>query len=246
MAERSGRAGWPDPPPLLRLDEGDVHVWRASLSAPSPALAAPLAADERARADRFRFPVDRDRFIAARGILRALLARYLDRDPADLRFTYGPHGKPALAAPAATGGLEFNLSHADDVALVVVARGREVGVDIERVRPLPDLDAVAAVMFSPAERDLLAAAPPDRRPDLFFKLWTHKEAYLKALGSGLSRRPADSTILFGAARSTVADPAWPPDATPWTLCALDVGAELAAALAVAGADWRLTCRQWPE
>jgi 4'-phosphopantetheinyl transferase len=236
----------PDASAPLRLDEDEVHVWRASLAAPSPALAATLSADERARADRFRFPDDRARFVAARGIVRTLLGRYLGRAPADLRFTYGGHGKPALAEPDAASGLRFNLSHAEDVALVAVARGREVGVDIERVRPLPDLDAVAAVMFSLAERALLAAAPPDRRHDLFFKIWTHKEAYLKALGSGVSQPPAACTILFDDARATAADPTWPTTARPWTLRALDAPPGFAAALAVAGTDWRLVCRQWPE
>jgi 4'-phosphopantetheinyl transferase len=229
----------------LRLDEGDVHVWRASLAAAPPALEATLAADERARADRLRLPADRARFVAARGILRAALARYLGRDPAALRFVYGDHGKPALAEPDAASGLQFNLSHADDIALVAVARGRAVGIDVERVRPLPDLDAVAALMFSPAERDLLAAAPPARRHQLFFTIWTHKEAYLKGTGEGIGRPPAVCTIVFGAERTTAADPTWPADAPLWTLRSLDAGAGFAAALAIAGADWRLVQRQWP-
>jgi phosphopantetheinyl transferase len=123
-------------PPHVRASAGAIDVWQVDLTAIEDGLEDLLRADERARAERIVPARKRVLWARSRGVLRALLGRYLDRDPRDLRFELGPHGKPALAHDGADeGDLRFNLSHSGDLALVAVSAGREVGVDIERARP---------------------------------------------------------------------------------------------------------------
>jgi 4'-phosphopantetheinyl transferase len=222
---------WPAPPVAAVLAPHDVHVWRVRLDVPPAALAeltAVLAADERARAARFRFVRDRDRFIAARGTLRAILARYLRRQPAALRLALGPHGKPHLAV--GVGGpapLRFNVAHAEDLALVSVAWRREVGVDVERERPDRADLAVAWRLFTPDEARALETLPAGRRHRAFFGLWTIREAYAKGTGLGLADEDATA----------------PPPT--WTVRQLPIDPGYAAALAVEGPVARVCCWQWP-
>jgi len=239
---------WPGGRPALA--EGEVHVWRAPLDLPSEArepLAGTLAPDELARAARFRSPRDRDRSVAARGILRALLGRCLDVAPASLRFGYGPHGKPSLAiggAPAAD--IRFNVTHAGGQALYAVARGREVGIDLEPIRDLPDADEVAARFFSPREAAALRALPPERRMAGFFACWTRKEAYVKARGAGLALPLASFSVAVDPERPAALLAAAAPDGDDdrWSLHDLRPGAGLAAALAVEGAPGWIIRRRW--
>ena len=164
---------------------GEVHVWRACLDAGGEELdvyAGTLSPEERVRAGRFISDLHRNRFVAGRGILRTLLARYLDQAPAAVRIAYGPHGKPFLPEDS---GLFFNVSHSDAVALFAFARD-EVGVDIERIDSRIDIDPLAARYFAPAE---IAAMGSDRasRVSSFYEIWTKKESFLKATGDGLGR-----------------------------------------------------------
>ncbi len=164
-----------------------MHLWRADLHcAPeqSAACAALLSPDEAARADGYRFAKDRCRFIAARGFLRTLLGLYLHQLPQSLRFHYGPCGKPALAPETSQNALHFNLSHAEDLALIAVTGVAGVGVDIERIDAYPQ--EVAERFFARSELDWLHEAPEPDRSERFFQLWTRKEAVLKAQGVGLS------------------------------------------------------------
>lgn len=177
--------------PALRDDE--VALWRASLDEWSDAAGRSfetlLARDEAERAHRFHFARDRRRYIAGRGILRTLLGLYLGRPPETVALRYGPNGKPALAAePASFAGerpIHFNVSHSEGLALFAFARGVEVGVDVERVRELPDRERLAASAFSPRECARLQACPPAGRSAEFFRAWTRQEALLKATGTGL-------------------------------------------------------------
>ncbi|HEX7117826.1 MAG TPA: 4'-phosphopantetheinyl transferase superfamily protein [Longimicrobiales bacterium] len=183
---------WPVPAAHPRLRRGEVHVWATKLDLPALAaerLAGTLSPDEAARAGRLRAARDRDRYIAARGSLRTVLARYLDADPAALRFDYGANGKPRLAG-GGDAPLRFNLSHADELALIAVGRDAELGVDVERVRPLPGADAVAARVFPPTELSRWRALPEAERPLAFFTFWTRIEARLKARGSGIWKAPS--------------------------------------------------------
>lgn len=179
-------------PPPLRPNE--IHVWQSCLvvdSSSQSLLRSHLSEDENERAARFKFDRDRDRFITARGTLRALLARYLRKQPRDLQFLLGRAGKPALAPESAGGTLSFNLSHSQDVAVFAFGWNRNIGVDVERVRPDVGYEDIAHHHFSGREIQSLAALPPQQRVEAFFLCWTRKEAYIKAGGSGL-QVPLDS------------------------------------------------------
>jgi 4'-phosphopantetheinyl transferase len=164
-----------------------AHVWMASLDVSDAVLDdlfTVLSADERSRASRFVFERDRRAHIAAHGLLRYLLSDYTALPPAGLRFMEGPRGKPALAEDAE--GLEFNLSHTAGFACFGITRGAPIGVDVERIRPLDDLDTLARHNFAPSEVEELETLAGDCRVTGFFNCWTRKEAYVKAVGDGLS------------------------------------------------------------
>lgn len=139
-----------------------------------------LSPCEQSRAGRFHFERDRRRFIVARGRLRHLLGERLNKQPERVTIQYGARGKPAV------DGLHFNLSHTGDYALYAFSTDGEVGVDLETIRPLPEADAIAATMFSPAEVAEYEHLAPDDRTIGFFNCWTRKEAFVKALGDGLA------------------------------------------------------------
>ena len=169
----------------FELASRTVHVW----SVPTVASAGislrferTLSPDERERADRFRFAYLRESFIVARGALRVLLGRYLGLSPADIQFTYNGKGKPALAAPS---GLCFNASHSGGLALFAFTPNCEIGVDVEQIRPLPDMQNIANRFFCSAEASELATLSANQRTSAFFLCWTRKEAYIKAIGEGL-------------------------------------------------------------
>jgi 4'-phosphopantetheinyl transferase len=167
------------------LPEGGVHVWRIPLMAPAATLAGYqtlLAPDERARAARFHFDIHRHRFAIARARMRMLLSSYSGCTPAQLVFSYTSHGKPYISHPS----LRFNLSHADDIAILGVTRNRAIGVDIEHIRADFATDEIANRHFSKTEVRTLRALAAEERCSAFFRCWTRKEAYIKALGEGLS------------------------------------------------------------
>jgi 4'-phosphopantetheinyl transferase len=175
-------ANAPLPPPPLR--EGEVHLhWVCFEVSPERVAAcrALLSDDERARADRFHFERDRRRFTAGRAALRERLGAYLGCPPQQVRFGYADHQKPFV--PGA--GLQFNFSNSDERGLLALGT-RPLGVDLEKVREDLELEAIADRFFAPPELQALLAAPPQARPEVFFTLWTRKEAFIKALGDGLS------------------------------------------------------------
>jgi 4'-phosphopantetheinyl transferase len=149
------------------------------------ALAGWLRDGERQRAYRFRHARDRRRYVAARGLLRQLLAARLGTHPRAVEFSYGAHGKPCLAPGTAVEDLRFSVSHCGDFALFAFCRSREVGVDVEAVLPMRDADTIARHFFSRGELQAYRALEPRDRALGFFTCWTRKEAYLKALGGGL-------------------------------------------------------------
>ncbi|MGJ7519871.1 4'-phosphopantetheinyl transferase family protein [Variovorax sp. LT1P1] len=172
------------PLPLPADAAAGCALWRIDLDQHIPAAArARLSADEMARARRFVFEHDRHRYIAAHAALRQLLDRHPGATDAPPHIVAGRFGKPALTP--ASGRLHFNLSHSQDTGLIALSTRHELGVDIERVRPMPDALALAAAYFSPAERAALAACPEAQRDRAFFVCWTRKEACLKAVGIGL-------------------------------------------------------------
>ena len=207
-----------------------------------------LAPDERARADRFRFEEDRRRFTVARGVLRSILALYLDVEPAAIEFRYGAHGKPSLAETVDGCDVRFNLSHSYGLALHAFAIGREVGVDVEHMRADTDVMGVARHSFSPGEVEALSSLPAGQRREGFFNGWTRKEAFIKAHGEG---------VALGLSRFDVAlrpdEPAAllrfdgdPGEVARWSMRALDAGEGYKAALAVEGKGWDLRCWDYPD
>jgi 4'-phosphopantetheinyl transferase len=148
-----------------------------------------LEAEELQRAARFRFPIHRARFIAGRGLLRSILARYLKTDPAEIQFEYSRFGKPELIG----GALHFNLAHSEDRVILAISKG-PVGVDLEVPRPISDIDSVAAQVFSAYE---MAAWRGLGDAELFLRLWTRKEALLKGIGLGIAHHVKEVSVFFG-------------------------------------------------
>jgi 4'-phosphopantetheinyl transferase len=172
---------------LPQLLPGTVQVRCASVERPPQEIAAfysLLSADEKARAERFYFSRDRNRYIAGRGLLRTFLAGYLQVAPSQVQFHYGPCGKPGLSATFDHKALQFNLSHSHHLALYAFSWERRVGIDIEQIRPLPDEDRFAGEIFSPRECAYLRSLSGAQKREAFFKLWTGKEALVKASGKG--------------------------------------------------------------
>jgi 4'-phosphopantetheinyl transferase len=243
---------WLSPPAELTLSTDDVHVWRASLDQPATyvrQLAQILCPDERERAGRFYYDRHRRRFIVRRGLLRMILGRYLGLKPGQLRFRHGPGGKPALLPPPDEGGeaLRFNLSHSQELALFAVTRGRELGVDLEYIRPIVAVEQIVAHFFSDRENEAFSALPPNRQLEAFFNCWTRKEAYVKARGGGLalSLKQFAVSLAPGEPAALSCTGGDPREVAGWSLRALKPGPGYVAALAVEGHDWRLTCWQWP-
>ena len=236
---------WRQPPADVAAPDGEVHVWRAHLErqeAEMAALAKTLSPAEEERAARFYFERDRGRFVAGRATLRALLGRYLGTAAEEVRFEYGPQGKPALARGCGDGSLTFNLSHSGELALYAFARRRAVGVDVERVRRLRDTAAIARRFFSPREVAVVQAAPAERQVTVFLEIWTRKEAYIKALGEGLSRPLAEFSVALGSERAPLDHVEGDEEeAGRWRLQPLFPGPGYVAAVAVEGDGWQLCC-----
>jgi 4'-phosphopantetheinyl transferase len=209
------RTLWLAPPAELGLSQAEIAIWRASLNCHPLAVsdfAATLTPDEKSRAASFRSPRDRDHFIVGRGILRELLGGYLRISPSEVRFGYGPRGKPALQASESISKIGFNMSHSADTAVYAFSSGRQVGVDVEQVRKDFEADEIANRYFSEAELNELSMLPPRLRTLAFFLCWTRKEAYIKARGEGLhiELKSFDVTLTPGRQASFVrgVDSAW--------------------------------------
>jgi len=242
---------WRSPSEALVLGCDEVHVWRATLDQPPSqiqSLLHNLAADEQARAKRFYFERDRERFIVARGVLRAILSGYLNRVPESLSICYSSHGKPALAGKSDRDAIRFNVAHSHGVALYAVSRGREVGIDLERIRFDLAVAEIAERFFSRREVAMLRTLSIEAQFQAFFRCWTRKEAYIKALGQGLSL-PLDQfdvSLAPGEPAALLGTQQYPSEASRWSLQELTPAPGYTAALAVEGHGWCLTCWQWPD
>jgi len=216
---------WVEPPENLTLDKNQVDVWCVSILDFSPAsvrwMESTLSAEEDRRAARFHFNIDRHRFILSHGALRDILARYLYRSPEDVQFQIGEHGKPMISSET---GLDFNLSHSGDFALVAVTSGRKVGVDVEKHRQDMEYEKIAQRYFSEREKSELQKLPTDQKMNGFFNCWTRKEAYIKAQGLGLllplddfdvSLSPNQPAVLYATRPDSL-------EASNWTLETIDM------------------------
>lgn len=226
-------------------DRREVHVWFLEFAAEGASVEScfrSLSSDERERALRFRFEHLRTAFTLSRGILRFLMGRYLAIEPDRIRFDYGARGKPRLAFPDVA--LEFNLAHSARLAAYAFAVGCELGVDIEEVRPIPDQESIVRRFFSPEECEEWLALDGSQRSEAFFRCWTRKEAYIKALGDGLSMpldsfrvslRPGVPASLMHAAGNAAA-------ASQWSITSLAPADGYLGALALPERD--RTVRSW--
>jgi 4'-phosphopantetheinyl transferase len=184
----------------LFLGSQDVHAWFAPLDLETPALTRlekTLSDRELSRSRRFHFQADRRRFIARRAILRLLITRYTGLSSGSIRYVSGSAGKPSLANQTQDNPLMFSVSHSQGTALYGFARSRRIGVDLELLRPMPEMEQLVADFFSTKEKDVFSSLPPAERQDAFFRCWTGKEALLKALGDGLSRGLDQFDLLPG-------------------------------------------------
>lgn len=241
---------WQIPVLPIVLSSRDVHVWRLTTALPVvfvSHLKKILSQAEIERAERFYFQKDRDRYLITHGALRAILGQYLNENPQDLTFTYDHHGKPYLENYSP--GLFFNLSHSRDLALICVTMKRAVGIDIEYEREEIEIEQIAAQFYSPYENKLLLSLPLPERRAAFFTGWTRKEAFLKALGNGITL-PLDQfdVSLIPGEPPRLLKVAWAPEETNnWSLQDILPGAGYSAALAVQGKDYEVSCWEWsPE
>ena len=238
------QTNWMAPLDNLSLNLNQVDVWRVStkVSPDSVQLAeSALSADEIQRAARFRFDKDKHRFTVSHVALRDVLSRYLHIEPANIGFTVGEYGKPAITSDAK---LDFNLSHSGDYALTVIARERKVGVDVEHFRDELEIEKIARRFFSEKENAELMSLPSEQQQIGFFTCWTRKEAYIKAHGLGLSL-PLDSFDVSLAPNEPVVLRSTRPNLDEtyrWTLLSLDIEDQYAGAVAVEGRD--LDFRFW--
>ncbi|CAG1014533.1 4'-phosphopantetheinyl transferase [Anaerolineae bacterium] len=195
---------------VFPLTSGDLHLWHGALDDPRfAALPSLLSRDEQVRAARYLDPLVGRRFAVGRGLLRLTLGHYLKLPPNSLIFEGGGQSKPRLNDPLGASNLEFNLSHSNGMILIGVAQGRQVGVDLEYIRPIDQPLKLAKRFFSPAEAAKLARIPESDQQVGFFRCWTYKEAYIKARGGGMSI-PLDSFEV-----------AFSPDETPCLLYCTD-------------------------
>jgi 4'-phosphopantetheinyl transferase len=224
--------------------EDEVQLWRVDLEAiraEESGWQEILSSDERNRAARFHFPDDRQRFVASRALLRTILAGFLNIDAKELRFSYSKKDKPFVGPAHADSGITFNMSHSGGVALYAFARRREIGVDVEQIRSDFDIEPIARRFFSVLEQQQLAALPADSRVDAFFRCWTRKEAYIKAVGDGLSLPLSQFDVSLDPS-GTDALLATRPDSSEagqWLLRGVPGGPGYSAALCVRGQDWKL-------
>jgi 4'-phosphopantetheinyl transferase len=240
---------WDDPPTEVTLSQDEVHVWCAFLDQPGlrvQSLARSLSKSEQIRAERFHFERDRRRYIVSQGYLRMLLGRYLGIAPEHIEFRYGVRGKPALKRMGdiqSEEELRFNASHSHELGLYAITCNREVGIDIEQIRLVPDAEQIVVRYFAMQEREAFQSLSPDQKVEAFFYCWTRKEAFLKARGEGLYRplHQFAVSLIPGEPAQLLYFEEDPMELTRWSLQALTPAPGYAAAVAVEGHSWRLSC-----
>jgi 4'-phosphopantetheinyl transferase len=229
------------------LGPRDIHIWYADLdqaACSAHPFANLLSKDEQLRASKFHFDTDKNRYIAAHGILRKILGRYLNANPSDIRFDVGDFEKPRLRHPWSSSGLRFNMSHSRGCGMFAVARNRDIGIDIEFFREVMEMEDIAQSTFNPEEHLALLRIPRGNRQTAFFSCWTRKEAFVKAIGQGLSYplnlfqvsvtpNPGECDLLLG--HNTGDD---------WSIWDIPAGPEAAAALAASGDCPLISYKRW--
>lgn len=249
MTDESDPPIWQMPPRELRLGQGEIHIWRASLTIPNTEvreLFATLQMEEQRRAQQFAFEHLRRRFVIAHGLLRDILVRYLPAKAEEIRFSYSEFGKPSVVKPQEGRTLNFNMSHSHKWVLIAIAQTRRIGVDVEKIRAELPLTEISQRIFAPEESAALRRLPEGLRPIAFFKCWTAREAYVKATGDGLARSPDTFSVSItpGGDVQRVKDDDAAGQGSVWTLHGLCVDPGYAATLVAEGRDFELHCWQW--
>jgi 4'-phosphopantetheinyl transferase len=229
----------------LDLLETEIHVWKAALSCEESTLQrleAMLSTDELERANRFFALRDRSNFVAARGILRDLLGKYSNRAPGELEFSYSPKGKPSLRTELQNAPIRFNISHSHGLALLAFAANRELGVDVEWIRPNVAFEEIAKRYFSPLEVTELKSLDPALRAVGFFQCWTRKESYIKAKGEGLHIPLESFSVTLTPGHAAELNSA---DSLQWKLQSIDLDEEgFVGAMVAEGKDWQPCFWNW--
>jgi 4'-phosphopantetheinyl transferase len=230
------------------IGEGEVYLWFGSyndMHVDFQRMHRLLSETERIRSEKYHFQNDRHRFILRRGMLRTMIGHYLSADPKEIRFGTNQYGKPFIENQDHEGSLEFNQSYSEEMVVYTFSHNRRVGIDIEYMKPIKDMNAIVESNFSPHEKAEFNALPANQRLEAFYRCWTEKEAFLKALGDGLSRRldQFDVSMMPGAPaalKRTVWDQE---EAGRWSLASIHFVSGYAAALAVEGPGRVLRYRQ---
>ncbi len=236
---------WSIPPSAPTLVPGQVHLWRVALDQSLErfkGITASLSPDELAQASKFAFEIHRRRYLISHSFLRSVLASYLGCPLQAIQYSLGLHGKPALTADSNKAGnppgnltdLHFNMAHSHELAILGVALGGEIGVDVEHHRRSVNYEKLAAYSFSPRESAVLLALPKEQREIAFYNAWTRKEAYLKALGDGLAR-PLDSfdvSLAPGEAPRLLHVDQSPDEPGRWSFCSFIPQPNYTAAVAI--------------
>jgi 4'-phosphopantetheinyl transferase len=226
----------------IPLAENEIHIWRAATNMPPSIgnqLAQWLSPDELARVERYRFERDRLRFMTSRGILRILLGAYLELDPRQLIFDYGLHGKPYVSRESTQSPFQFNLSHSEDLSLFAFTKTARIGVDLEHLRPIPEVDQICERFFAPSEKTTMRGLPEDQKLEAFFTGWTRKEAYVKALGQSIlpALDQVEVSLIPGESTQWIVDVDNPEMIDKFSLISLVPFTGYLAAIAVENKPW---------
>jgi 4'-phosphopantetheinyl transferase len=237
---------WLNAPDNLTLGEEEVHIWRADLEVDESLQSSflkLLSPDEKNRSGKFRFVKDRRNFIAARGILRILLGKYLEINPIEISFQYSRFGKPGIAN---NDSLRFNISHSQNMALFAFTKKFAIGIDVEFVNPDIEAKDIATNFFSTNEILNLLALPAEQQTLGFFNCWTRKEAFIKAVGEGLSF-PLDKfevSLEPGKPAKLLATHWEPAAVSKWSIYSMSPRANFVGCLAIEGLVGHIKCWNW--
>ncbi len=214
---------WTKPAKFPVFEEGEIHIWRIPLVVGEyRPLMELLSEDEVRRGERFLFEKHREHYVVGRARMRRLLAAYTNNTARNVEFAYENLGKPKFADAILHARFQFNFSNSSDRGLLAITRGRKVGVDLERVRSMKDRMQLARRYFAESEIQKLFALPEKQQSDAFFRCWTRKEAYLKAVGKGLTfpLRNVEVTLLENEPCRLLHINSSKEDASAWSLVSL--------------------------
>lgn len=240
---------WRTPSHSPAISDHEVHIWRANLRMPQHRvdhLSRLLSKPESALAKRFRFGQNRKDFIVRTAILRQILALYVHDEPSQIEIHFTAYGKPYLGRSDLSAPLFFNMSSSDGLALIGFSPSNDIGVDIERIKPLSDHESIMREYCSKNELAEFLALRIDQRQCAFFRSWVCKEALAKALGTGLAAQLVELEVTIGPDIPTevVNMPGGPAEAAEWSLIELPVDHSYYAAMAIRMRDPSVVYWQW--